>query len=99
MRIKEREIPFLPLKQIMDRNNTSPSVSPAGPTPDWIVGVSALELCLANCSWVGHKTLNLYPYDAGTDSGVTYEVSNNPSPLNLLVPLSVCVCMCLCLCM
>ena len=46
-----------------------------GPTPDWIVGVSALELCLKNCSWVGQKTLNLYPWDAGTDSGVTYMVS------------------------
>lgn len=50
------------------------SLPPSGPTPDWIVGVSALELCLANCSWVGQKMLNLYPWDAGTDSGITYEV-------------------------
>lgn len=45
------------------------------PSPDWIVGVSGLELCLKNCSWIEHKVLNLYPWDAGTDSGVTYIVS------------------------
>ncbi|XP_071042320.1 spondin-1 isoform X3 [Parasteatoda tepidariorum] len=43
-----------------------------GPSPDWIVGVSALELCLKNCSWVAEKVMNLYPWDAGTDSGMTY---------------------------
>ncbi|XP_035212991.1 spondin-1-like isoform X5 [Stegodyphus dumicola] len=43
-----------------------------GPSPDWIVGVSALELCLKNCSWVGEKVMNLYPWDAGTMNGYTY---------------------------
>lgn len=47
----------------------------ADPSPDWIVGVSGLELCLSNCSWMEHRELNLYPYDAGTDSGITYIVS------------------------
>lgn len=50
-------------------------VSMLGPSPDWIVGVSALELCSRNCSWVENKTLNLYPWDAGTDSGITYTVT------------------------
>lgn len=45
------------------------------PSPDWIVGVSGLELCLPNSSWIIHKELNLYPYDAGTDDGITYMVS------------------------
>ena len=49
-------------------------VSMLGPSPDWVVGVSALELCSRNCSWVENKTLNLYPWDAGTDSGITYTV-------------------------
>jgi len=49
-------------------------VSMLGPSPDWIVGVSALELCSRNCTWVENKTLNLYPWDAGTDSGITYTV-------------------------
>jgi hypothetical protein len=42
------------------------------------VGVSGLELCLSNCSWIEHKELNLYPYDAGTDDGITYLVSLIP---------------------
>jgi len=52
-------------------------VSMLGPSPDWIVGVSALELCLRNCSWFENKTLNLYPWDAGTDSGITYMSTND----------------------
>ncbi|KAJ9594398.1 hypothetical protein L9F63_014188, partial [Diploptera punctata] len=49
------------------------------PSPDWIVGVSGLELCLWNCSWVDHKVLNLYPWDAGTDNGVTYISPDMPT--------------------
>lgn len=47
-------------------------VSKIDPSPDWIVGVSALELCLPNCSWVEYKEHNLYPWDTGTDSGPSY---------------------------
>ncbi|XP_054716274.1 LOW QUALITY PROTEIN: spondin-1-like [Uloborus diversus] len=43
-----------------------------GPSPDWIAGVSALELCMKNCSWVTEKVMNLYPWDAGTNSGISY---------------------------
>ncbi|XP_024941526.1 spondin-1 isoform X2 [Cephus cinctus] len=54
-------------------------VSMISPSPDWIVGVSGLELCLANCSWIQHKELNLYPYDAGTDDGITYMSPDSPT--------------------
>ncbi|KAF3428739.1 hypothetical protein E2986_10824 [Frieseomelitta varia] len=54
-------------------------VSMIDPSPDWIVGVSGLELCLANCSWIEHKELNLYPYDAGTDDGITYLSPDSPT--------------------
>ncbi|KAM3968302.1 spondin-1 [Aphomia sociella] len=46
--------------------------SKLAPSPDWIVGVSALELCNSNCTWTTSATLPLYPYDAGTDSGLSY---------------------------
>lgn len=46
------------------------------PSPDWIVGVSALELCNANCTWRRSASLPLYPYDAGTDGGVSYTVND-----------------------
>jgi spondin-1 len=49
------------------------------PSPDWFVGVSGLELCLGNGSWIEQKVLNLYPYDAGTDSGPTYISPDQPT--------------------
>jgi spondin-1 len=49
------------------------------PSPDWFVGVSGLELCLGNGSWIEQKILNLYPYDAGTDSGPTYISPDQPT--------------------
>ena len=37
------------------------------PSPDWIVGVSNENLCLSNGSWTDHRTIDLYPADAGVD--------------------------------
>ena len=54
-------------------------VSMIYPSPDWFVGVSGLELCLSNGSWAEEKILNLYPYDAGTDSGPSYISSDQPT--------------------
>lgn len=45
-----------------------------GPSPDWILGVSGLNLCLANCTWQENHVVDLLPYDAGTDSGISYMV-------------------------
>lgn len=39
-----------------------------------MVGVSGLDLCLKDCSWVESKVIDLFPYDAGTDSGLSYMV-------------------------
>lgn len=46
-----------------------------GPSPDWLVGVSDVNLCLTDCSWVNERSFDLYPFDAGVDGGVTYMVS------------------------
>ena len=43
-----------------------------GPSPDWFVGVSGLELCLKNNSWALERKMNLYLWDAGTNSGLSY---------------------------
>jgi spondin-1 len=48
-------------------------VTKLAPSPDWFVGVNNFELCLANGSWVDYKEFNLYPYDAGTNSGSRYD--------------------------
>uniref|UniRef100_A0A3Q2KS60 Spondin-1 n=1 Tax=Equus caballus TaxID=9796 RepID=A0A3Q2KS60_HORSE len=44
-----------------------------GPSPDWNVGLSAEDLCTKECGWVQKVVQDLIPWDAGTDSGVTYE--------------------------
>ncbi|XP_071452717.1 spondin-1 [Hetaerina americana] len=65
-------------------------VSMLGPSPDWIVGVSRLDLCRRDCTWVPSKTIDLYLYDAGTDDGITYMSPNAPSepqqPIRRITP-------------
>lgn len=46
-----------------------------GPSPDWNVGLSGEDLCTKDCGWVQRLVTDLIPWDAGTDGGVTYEVS------------------------
>lgn len=41
------------------------------PSPDWFVGVDSLNLCEGD-QWKENIILELYPYDAGTDSGFTF---------------------------
>jgi len=46
-------------------------VTMVAPSPDWFVGVSGLSL-IEGGAWVEEKRVLLHPYDAGTDSGVTF---------------------------
>ncbi|XP_028167311.1 spondin-1 isoform X2 [Ostrinia furnacalis] len=48
-----------------------------GPSPDWVVGVSGLDLCQKDCSWIESKVIDLFPYDAGTDNGISYMSPNS----------------------
>ncbi|OQR66522.1 spondin-1-like, partial [Tropilaelaps mercedesae] len=57
------------------KHHVMSALSMLGPSPDWLVGVSSLELCLKNCSWLASKTINLYPWDAGTSDGLSYVVA------------------------
>ncbi|KAI1304606.1 Spondin-1 [Halotydeus destructor] len=61
------------------KNHLMSMISMLGPSPDWIVGVSGLELCLKNCSWANEKVMNLYLWDAGTDTGISYLSPNQPT--------------------
>lgn len=49
-------------------------VTMIGPSPDWFVGLSGIDLCTTNCTWAEEAYYDLFPYDAGTDSGITYMV-------------------------
>uniref|UniRef100_A0A3B3RW82 Spondin 2b, extracellular matrix protein n=1 Tax=Paramormyrops kingsleyae TaxID=1676925 RepID=A0A3B3RW82_9TELE len=45
------------------------------PSPDWFVGVDSLNLCEGD-QWKESISLDLHPYDAGTDSGFTFSSPN-----------------------
>lgn len=47
-----------------------------GPSPDWVVGVSGLNLCRKDCTWEPSLDFDLYPWDSGTDSGISYMSPN-----------------------
>ena len=50
-------------------------VSMIAPSPDWIVGVHSLNL-RNGTSWISSYSVDLFPYDAGTDSGLTFTAPN-----------------------
>lgn len=58
------------------RHNLVSLASMLGPSPDWVVGVDNLNLCQKDCTWIENLIVDLYPYDAGTDSGITYMSPN-----------------------
>jgi hypothetical protein len=51
-------------------------VSMIAPSPDWFVGVSGLELCVDG-QWLDNLEVELFAYDAGTDSGATFTATND----------------------
>ena len=49
------------------------------PSPDWFVGVSGLNLLDDDMNWRDEVEVELFVYDAGTDSGPNYESPNQPT--------------------
>ena len=50
-------------------------VTMIAPSPDWFVGVSGLKL-MDKGVWLDYVVVDVFAYDAGTDSGVTYTSPN-----------------------
>ena len=51
------------------------------PSPDWFVGVSGLSVRNAtDDGWQPSLTVDLFPYDAGTEEGTEFSLSNATSP-------------------
>ncbi|MDE2667387.1 MAG: PQQ-dependent sugar dehydrogenase [Acidobacteriota bacterium] len=46
------------------------------PSPDWFVGVSGLSLLDDRGEWMASLTVNLYPWDAGTEEGTEFSLAN-----------------------
>lgn len=53
-------------------------LSMIAPSPDWFVALDGLSL-YDGTAWVDQISLDVYAYDAGTDSGVDYTSSNLPT--------------------
>ena len=53
-------------------------VSMVAPSPDWFVGVSAQNQ-FDGGDWAPERVVPLRPWDAGTDSGVTFESRDRPT--------------------
>ena len=52
-------------------------VTMVAPSPDWFVGVSGLPLLNPQGRWLRSHTVNLYPWDAGTEDGTEFSLSND----------------------
>lgn len=51
-------------------------VTMVAPSPDWFVGVSSLPL-FSDGQWLQRMVVSLQPYDAGTDSGISFLSPND----------------------
>lgn len=50
------------------------------PSPDWMIAVSNLSMWDASTNrWKQSFTIDLYPYDAGTEEGYGYSINNLPT--------------------
>ena len=70
-------------------NQVCPAVSIVtmiAPSPDWFVGVSALNL-LQDGAWIDELVVYLLPWDAGTDSGASYASPNAPTDPPVVISL------------
>ncbi|KAK2584629.1 hypothetical protein KPH14_006978 [Odynerus spinipes] len=74
----------------VDRKHPLISVaSMLGPSPDWVVGVSKLNLCQKDCTWTKSMIIDLYPWDAGTDNGISYMSPNSETkPREKMKPIT-----------
>ena len=52
-------------------------LSMVAPSPDWFVGVSGLSMLDAQGNWLSSQTVNLYPWDAGTEEGTEFSLTNS----------------------
>ena len=54
-------------------------LSMIAPSPDWIIAINAVPLLDSNQDWVSSISIDLFPYDAGTDDGNSYSSLNQVS--------------------
>ncbi|XP_060782849.1 spondin-2b [Neoarius graeffei] len=57
--------------EVYARHNFLSFIMRIVPSPDWFIGIDSLNLCDGD-HWKENISLDLFPYDAGTDSGFTF---------------------------
>ena len=58
------------------------------PSPDWFVGVDSYDLCGMN-GWIEKVTMDLLPWDAGTEDGLTYKLDNTETnPVDVIMRIT-----------
>ena len=58
------------------------------PSPDWFVGVDSYDLCGMN-GWKENVTMDLLPWDAGTENGQTYSLFNTATtPVDVIMRIT-----------
>ena len=76
----------------IDVTRTHPQVtllSMIGPSPDWFVGVSGVSLLDGANEWRQSHVVDLFPYDAGTEDGTEFTLSNpNTNPQGVITRIA-----------
>ncbi|MDE2865669.1 MAG: tandem-95 repeat protein [Gemmatimonadota bacterium] len=76
----------------IDVTRTHPRVtllSMIGPSPDWFVGVSGVSLLDGADEWRESHVVDLFPYDAGTEEGDDFSLSNpDTSPQGVITRIA-----------
>jgi len=84
-----RSIRWTIFDRVDRRHNLLSVASMLGPSPDWVVGVSKLNLCQKDCTWARSMIIDLYPWDAGTDNGISYMSPNSETkPREKMKPIT-----------
>ena len=53
-------------------------ISMMAPSPDWFIGVDSVPMCSPE-GWVQSATYRLFPWDSGTDSGLSFTSADDPT--------------------
>ena len=73
---------------VKDKNSMMSFISMIAPSPDWFVGLDSYDLCGSD-GWKDNVMMNLLPWDAGTDSGFSFESDNNATmPVDVITMIT-----------
>ena len=64
--------------EVLDTHAYVTAISMIAPSPDWFVGVSNLSL-MSDGNWITDQTIDLTPWDAGTEEGTLFKLNNSAS--------------------